>query len=333
MRLFPDDAACAAYLEQVRWPDGFACQYCGWDGEPCRFPKRSSIVLRCRRCQRDTSLTADTVMHRTHTPISTWFWAAYLVSSQTPGMSAVQFQRQLCLKRYETAFQILHKLRVAMVRPGRDRIGGRHPVEVDETLVGGRTRGEGRGRHHKTLVVGAIEERKRKKGEGAGNSHLRSKALPRRSGLYAGRVRLQVVPDRSAKSLEGFVLDSVQPGTHVTTDDWSGYDHLAEKGYRLTQVVQGGDPDVTERHLPLIHLVFGNLKAWLNGIHHGVSPQHLQAYLNEFTFRFNRRFYPFNAFRSLLGIGAVAEPPTYKALYKDGRRRAKPSGQPACFGN
>ena len=92
MRLFPDDAACAAHLEKVRWPDGFACHYCRWHGEPCRFPNRSSVVLRCRSCKRDTSLTANTVMQRTHTPISIWFWAAYLVSSQTPGMSAVQFQ-------------------------------------------------------------------------------------------------------------------------------------------------------------------------------------------------------------------------------------------------
>jgi len=163
MRLFPDDAACAVYLESVRWPDGFVCHGCSWQGEPNRFANRSSIVLRCRNCKRDTSLTAGTVMQRTHTPMSIWFWAAYLVSSQTPGMSAVQFQRQLGLKRYETAFQILHKLRAAMVRPDRDRIGGDFAVEVDETWVGGRTRGEGRGQHHKTLVVGAVEERKRKK--------------------------------------------------------------------------------------------------------------------------------------------------------------------------
>lgn len=251
-------------------------------------------------------------MQRTHTPISIWFWAAYLVSSQTPGMSAVQFQRQLGLNRYETAFQILHKLRVAMVRPDRDRIGGNFSVELDETWVGGRTRGEGRGQHHKTLVVGAIEERTRKENEGEGDHR---KALPRRGGLYAGRLRLHIAPDRSAKSLESFVTDSIQPGTQITTDDWSGYDHLPEKGYRLTQIAQRGDPEITEKHLPLIHLVFGNLKTWINGIHNGVSPQHLQAYLNEFTFRFNRRFYPFNAFQSLLGIGAATDPTTYAVLY------------------
>lgn len=315
MQLFPDDAACAAYLEMIRWPEGFVCQYCKWHGEPSRFPNRASVVLRCRHCKRDTSLTANTVMQRTHTPISIWFWAAYLVSSQTPGMSAGQFQRQLGLKRYETAFQILHKLRVAMVRPDRDRIGGDFPVEVDETWVGGRTRGEGRGQHHKTLVVCAVEQRKRKENEETKDPR---KALARRAGLYAGRLRLQVAPDRSAKSLESFVSDSVQPGTHITTDDWSGYVQLAQKGYQLTQVAQRGDPDIAEKHLPLVHLVFGNLKTWLNGIHHGVSPQHLQAYLNEFTFRFNRRFFPFNAFHSLLDIGAATEPTTYAALYNSG---------------
>ena len=144
------------------------------------------------------------------------------------------------------------------------------------------------------------------------------KALARRGCLYAGRLRLQVAPDRSAKSLESFVSDSVQPGTHITTDDWSGYVQLAQKGYQLTQVAQRGDPDIAEKHLPLVHLVFGNLKTWLNGIHHGVSPQHLQAYLNEFTFRFNRRFFPFNAFHSLLDIGAATEPTTYAALYNSG---------------
>lgn len=323
MRLFPDDAACAAHLELVRWPEGFVCQYCAWLGEPSRFANRSSVVLRCRHCKRDTSLTAGTVMQRTHTPISIWFWAAYLVSSQTPGMSAVQFQRQLGLKRYETAFQILHKLRAAMVRPDRDRIGGDFPVEVDETWVGGRTRGEGRGQHHKTLVVAAVEQRKRKENEGARDSR---KAVPRRGGLYAGRLRLHVAADRSAKSLESFVIDSVQPGTHITTDDWSGYIGLAQKGYRLTQVAQRGDPDVAEQHLPLVHLVFGNLKTWLNGVHHGVSPQHLQAYLNEFTFRFNRRFFPFNAFQSLLGIGATTLATTYAELYNVGHR-PKPSGR------
>jgi len=214
-RLFPDEAACAAYLERARWFEGFVCPNCQTAGEPYRFASRPGI-LRCRHCQHNTYLTAGTVMERTHTPLSTWFWAAYLVTSHTPGISAVQFQRQLGLPRYETAFQILHKLRVSMVRPDQDQIGGKpgEHVEADETWVGGRTRGEGRGVHHKALVAAAVEVRQRKPG---------SKLDKRKNGRYAGRVRLALVPDRSAESLCGFVKSVVTPGTTVVTDDWSGY--------------------------------------------------------------------------------------------------------------
>ena len=152
-------AFLAAYLEKARWGDGFACPHCGTAGEPFHFENRPG-VLRCRKCRQNTGLTVGTVMERSHTPLNVWFWAAYLVASQTPGMSAVQFQRQLSLSRYETAFQILHKLRSGMVRPNQDRIGGqpKNHVEVDETWVGGRTRGEGRGRAERVLDdVGAGE--------------------------------------------------------------------------------------------------------------------------------------------------------------------------------
>src|SRR5271166_4114385 len=263
-RLFPDDTACAAYLEAIRWRDGFVCGWCGEASEPYRFANRPQ-VLRCRKCQRDNALTAGTVMERTRTPLSIWFWAAYLVSSHTPGISAVQFQRQLGLNRYETAFQILHKLRAGMVRPGRDRIGGqpRDHVEIDESWVGGRTRGEGRGVHDQSLVIAAVEVRQRKPEN--------VKGVPRRNGRYAGRIRMEVVPDRSARSLCGFVEAAVEPGAVVVTD--------------------------------------------------------LQAYLNEFTFRFNRRFYPFNAFRSLLGISGQAVAPTYDGLYTGSWQHPKCNGE------
>ena len=233
---------------------------------------------------------------------------AYLVASHTPGMSAVQFQRQLGLSRYETAFQILHKLRAGMVRPNQDRIGGKpeEHVEADETYVGGRTRGKGRGVHDMVLVAGAVEVCQRKQ-QGSRNK--------RRTERYAGRVRLAVAPDRSAKSLGGFIERTVAPGATIITDDWSGYAKLGERDYCHTAIAERGDMQVAETFLPIIHLVFSNLKTWLRGIHHGVSPQHLQAYLNEFTFRFNRRFYPFNAFRSLLGIAGDVTAPTYAELY------------------
>ena len=306
-RLFPDDAACAAYLERARWGNGFVCSYCGATGEPYRYSTRLGVLC-CRRCRRETRLTSGTVMERTHTPLSVWFWAAYLVASQTPGMSAVQFQRQLGLSRYETAFQILHKLRVGMVRPDQDRIGGKpdEVVEADETYVGGRTRGKGRGVHGRVLVAGAVEVRQRQ---------VDSDLNKRRTGRYAGRVRLAVVPDRSAKSLGGFVESNVAPGASIITDDWSGYASLTRLGFLHSAVAERGDMQVAETFLPIIHLVFSNLKTWLRGTHHGVSPQHLQAYLNEFTFRFNRRFYPFNAFRSLLGIASGVTSPTYAETY------------------
>jgi len=317
-RLFPDEAACAAYLERARWSDGFICLRCGTIGEPYRYAARPGVLC-CRACRRETRLTAGTVMERTHTPLSVWFWAAYLVASQTPGISAVQLQRQLGLSRYETAFQILHKLRAGMVRPDQDQIGGKpdEHVEADETWIGGRTRGEGRGVHHKSLVAAAVEVRQRKPG---------TKLNPRRSGRYAGRVRLAVVPDRSARALGGFVKTVVVPGARIITDDWSGYAGLTKHGFNHVAIAERGDPQVAEEFMPIVHLVFSNLKTWLRGIHHGVSPQHLQTYLNEFTFRFNRRFYPFNAFRSLLGIAGGVTAPTYAQLYSAKSRTTTSSG-------
>lgn len=279
---------------------------CGKIGEPYRFAKRTSVVLRCRACHANVSLTASTVMKSSHTPLSVWFWGAYFVTTQTPGQSALQFQRQLGLSRYETAFQMLHKLRAGMVRPERDFIGSQYPVEVDETLVGGRPKGEGRGAHHQATVVGAVEVPPRPAGaEGR---------KPKRTS-YAGRLRLRLVPNRGAKTITGFVQDNVAKGAVVRTDGWQGYDGLAKMGYSHKSLVLNGDGERTETQLPMIHIAFSNLKTWLLGTHHGVSHQHLQAYLNEFVFRFNRRFYPMTAFNSVLGLAAHASAPTYQTLY------------------
>ena len=241
------------------------------------------------------------------------------MASQTPGMSATQFQRQIGLSRYETAFQILHKLRAGMVRPDQDRIGGRpdEHVEVDEAYIGGRTRGKGRGVTDKVLVASAVEVRQRKPG---------TKLDKRKAGRYAGRVRLAIVADRGANSLCGFVESAIAPGAQIITDDWSGYASLGQRGYAHLAVAERGDPRVADVFLPIVHLVFSNLKSWLSGTHHGVSQRHLQAYLNEFTFRFNRRFYPFNAFRSLLGIAGDAKAPTYAELYSGEWQHPRCSG-------
>ena len=337
-RIFPNEAACIDYLYARRFPNGFDCPGCGVTGEPFRFNNRSGVV-RCRTCRRDTSLTANTVIHRSKIPISTWFWGAYLVTHGPPGMSALQFQKWLGMSRYETAFQMLHKLRAAMVRPNRDLIGSEYPVEVDETLVGGATQGEGKGVHHKTLVIGAVEVHPRQaipfagedpnlirghaceEAKGAARKGIQRKAEPKSAkgghdrSVVAGRLRLQVVANRKRKTLVPFVLATVQPGAIVRTDGWTGYDPLEAAGYTHDRVAVRGDHAIADAHLPMIHIVFGNLDAWLLGTHHGVSSKHLQAYLNEFVFRFNRRFWPTAAFDAVLRIGTRNAGPTYAGIY------------------
>jgi hypothetical protein len=309
-RFFPDDKACAAYLEKARWENGFMCPWCEEKGEPYRFSTRPG-VLRCKACRRDVALTAGTVMERTHSPLTTWFWGAYLVSSLTPGLSAVQFQRQIGLSRYETAFQILHKLRAGMVRPDRGRIGGNlsreDHIEIDETSIGGALRGKERVGGNQTLVVAAVEVLQRKPREGG--------AVRRRSRHCAGRLRMEVVQNRGTMALSSFVEAAVEPRVLVVTDDCPGYATLTHRGYQHRVVVEDGEAELSEDYLSMVRLVFLNLRSWLSGTHHGVSSKHLQAYLNEFAFRFNRRLAPFSAFRSLLGIGASAESPTYDDLY------------------
>jgi transposase-like protein len=257
-------------------------------------------------------------MQSTHTPLSTWFWAAYMVTTQTPGQSALQFQRQLGLSRYETAFQILHKLRAGMVRPERDCIGGQYPVEVDECFIGGRIRGKEHRMENKAVVVGAIEVRARKDAElrAAKYKQAHKGGVPLKKLVYAGRLRLRVLPNRGSVVLFSFVMDNVAKGSTVRTDAFLGYESLPTLGYIHDPLAVSGDPEKLEGHLPIIHLVFSNLKTWILGTHHGaISRYHLQAYLNEFVFRFNRRFYPMTAFNSVLGLAAHATSPTYEELY------------------
>jgi transposase-like protein len=238
-------------------------------------------------------VTAGTVLHRTRVPLRDWFWAAYLVTTHTPGLSALQLQRQLGIRRYETAWTMLQKLRRAMRRPQRE--GLRDKVEVDETFIGNQEglRG-GREIGDRALVVGAVEVR----------------------GKGSGRVRLELVRNSSAASLSGFVKRNVERGTIVMSDGWKGYLPLSEMGYRHRPKTQGrGRPERALVILPRIHQVFGNLKTWLRGTHHGVDAKHMQAYLDEFVFRFNRRRTPMAAFQSLLGLTGTHGPTTRKMLY------------------
>ncbi len=251
-QLFPDDAACARYLEKARWAGGFLCPHCRELGEPFRIATRPGI-LTCRKCRRQTGLTAGTVMERSHTPLSIWLGG---LSGRQP--DARHVRRAVSTPAW--ALALLQKLRAAMVRPNQDRIGdrsGQH-VEVDETWVGGRMHGEGRGVHHKVLVTCAVEVRHRK----PGNAHGRRKD---------GRVRFAVASDRSAEQLCGFVESAVESGTLTVTDDWSGYASVRKRGYDHHAIAECDDPEVAEEFLPIVHLVFSNLKTWLTGVHHCVS--------------------------------------------------------------
>ncbi|MFC2016161.1 IS1595 family transposase [Chloroflexota bacterium] len=278
-RQFSTESECLDFLIQSRWSDGFVCSRCG---NKDYYWISTRKLLRCKKCSYDASVTAGTVMHRSKMPLKLWFHAAYLVATLTPGMSALQFQRQIGLSSYQTAFTMLHKLRAAMVRTGRDRISG--TVEVDETYIGGERPGKvGRGALGKVIVVGAVD--------------LRSK--------YANRVRLQVIPNVTQATLTEFVKANIVEGSTIKTDDWLGYNKLVNVGYN--HIVS---PELTH-----IHRVFSNLKTWLIGTHHGVSKQHLQAYLNEYAFRFNRRKTPMAAFQTVLGLTKERLGPTYKGLY------------------
>jgi transposase-like protein len=259
-------------------------------------------VWQCKDCAKQTSVTAGTVMHGTRTPLTLWFWAAYLVATHTPGMSAVQLQRQLGISRYETAWLILHKLRRAMIAPERGRLSDH--VEVDEALVGGRHAGRrgGRQRDGKTVIGVAVEVR----------------------GRGSGRLRMQVMPDASADSLEDFVTATVTPGAIVDTDGWRGYLGLRQAGYdHIINKQRFGMPD-HQFVLPRAHRAVSNLKTWLHGTHRGVSPDHLGVYLDEFVFRHNRRRTPLAAFQTLLGLSTLHAPTTLHQI--TARHQTEPTG-------
>jgi transposase-like protein len=285
---FASEEACRDYLFVCRWPDGFRCRRCG--GGEVGLMHAARRLWQCKHCGAQTSVTAGTVMHGTRMPLRTWFWAAYLVSTFHPGISAKQLQRQLGLGCHETAWAMLHKLRGAMVAPEREPLKGE--VEVDEFFLGGYEEGKrgGRQRGKKALVGVAVEVR----------------------GRGSGRLRLGGLKDASANSLNAFVQATTAPGAIVHTDAWHGYDRLEKVAYRHQRHNQSAAPG--EQLLPRAHRAVSNLKAWMHGTHRGVSPEHLPVYLDEFVFRHNRRGTPMAGFQTLLGLGARHDPITYRDI-------------------
>jgi len=261
-RRFATEENCRDYLVSLRWPNGFRCPAC----KGTKAVLVRATLFQCSNCRRQTSATAGTIFQDTRKPLKTWFRAMWYVTSQKNGASALGLQRVLDLKSYETAWTWLHKLRRAMIRPDRDRLSGW--VEVDETMIGGEEEGVS-GRHtlKKTWVVIAAQA----------------------DGPGTGRIRMRVVKDCAAASLHRFIQDCIEPGSVIHTDGWQSYSGLEEKGYRR-EIAKLDTRKDASKLMPRVHRVASLLKRWLLGTHQGsVAYYYLPYYLDEFTFRFNRR--------------------------------------------
>ncbi len=297
---FSNDNACRNYLIECRWPNGFICPKC----KNLKFwPRRGGKLIECSKCHYNASPMSGTIMHGSHIPIQAWFWGAYLVTTLTPGISAIQLQRQMGIGSYRTAWFMLNRLRKAMVNDSRSNLCGL--IEADETIIGGPVKGK-RGRgvtkdENVSLVIGAIEivVYTDKKGE------VREKA---------GRLRLIKIERADEPTIKAFLHKTVVPKSMIRTDGWRGYTTTALKNYEHDLRVVGTTP--AHQLAPHIHRVFSNLKTWLNGTHHGVDPKYLQNYLDEFVFRFNRRQNPMAGFQTLLGIAGQKNPLSLSELKK-----------------
>ena len=302
---FPDDAACLDYLEWLRWPDGIRCPRCaGRDGW-----RLGNGRWECAVCGRQTSVTAGTIFHRTRTPLRLWFAAAWQMTSQKHGVSALGVQRSLGLGSYQTAWAMLHRYRVAMVRPGRERLSGH--VEVDEAYVGG-------------------VESKRPGAQDRDQGDRRDRGGDRESqGVRADPA--QAHARCHAESLLPFIDDAVEPARPSTPTAGRRTGIWPDRGYEHERTVMRQQSDPAHVVMPGVHRVASLLQRWLLGTHQGrVSPEHLDAYLNEFTFRFNRRHSRRRGllFYRLLEQAVVAEPITYRSL--DRQPQAPPAAGQAA---
>ena len=267
---FADDEACRGYLSQVRWPGGFICPACS-KSDAWRTARG---MWMCRSCGRQTSVTAGTIFHRSRLPLRTWFSAMWFICAQKSGVSALGLQRVLGFGSYETAWAWMHKLRRAMVRPDRELLGGRGiAVEIDTTFIGGRSPVGRGGRRYLNKVEVAI-------------------GVELRDPIGLGRTRLAVVDiaDRKRDLVE-FARTAIGSGTTLHTDGEQLYKNLAKAlGLRHQRSVLLHADTPAHSTLPGVHRVASLLKRWLAGtIHNGQSAEHLSYYLDEFTFRFNRR--------------------------------------------
>ena len=254
---FATEEACEQYLAACRWPEGFLCPRCG---NRRAYELVNQRRWQCAGCRHQVSLTAGTVLHRTKTPLTHWFWAAYLMTTDKRGVSALLLQRQLGLSCYETAWMLLHKLRRAMVNVVREPLHGE--VEVDETWIGGEQAGLRGSRQLKgrraALVLVAVERR----------------------GRGSGRVRMKVILDFKSKTIIPFLHQNVSPGSTIYTDGLKSFEGLREAGFKhiaRTQPPRSALRKGAKSAVPLAARAIGNLQQWLIGTYHGVSKPQLQV--------------------------------------------------------
>ncbi len=256
---FSSEQKCREYLFNLRWPEGLKCPKC----QHTKVWMTKHGLYRCSRCRYEISITAGTMFQDTKKPLSLWFRAMWYVTNQKHGICALGLQRSLGIGSYHTAWEWLHKLRHAMVRPDRDNISG--TIEVDEAYIGGKKNGKrGRGADGKVLVLIAAQI----------------------DGKRIGRIRLKRIPDASGDSLNQAIKETIEPGSTIITDGWEGYSKVKTLGYR--HKIAKKESCVGENLLPKCNMAASLLKRWLLGTHQG-RVQHIDYYLDEFTFRFNRR--------------------------------------------
>ena len=299
---FPDDESCRRYLESIRWKHGFVCPRCGEPGEAFRGSRGRWI---CRHCRHQCTVTAGTVFDKTRTSLRSWLAAVWYVVNQKQGVNALGLQRVLGLGSYQTAWAMLHRLRRAMIRPGRERLHG--VVEVDECFIG-------------RSSPSTVRNTKRKQKLTAKRKTQRSIvmiAVEIKKPKGFGRIRLQRVTNKSAKAVLPFVFDAIEPGSVVRTDGSEAYYKMNRRGYRRERTVMLGADDPAHVTMPGVHRIAALLKRWLMGTHQGaVQPKQLDYYLDEFTFRFNRRTSRSRGllFYRMLEQALVTEPVTYAQI-------------------
>lgn len=325
LRRFGTDDACRAHLFSQRWPAGFRCDGCGH--ERC-YAHKKRIIHECAGCGKQHSLLAGTIFEQTKTGLAKWFLAIFLVTSSKGGIAAAELKRQLGFGSDQTAWVWLHKIRRAMVDPGRQPLAG--TVEADETLIGAPRSGKrGRGAAGKTIVAGAVETRgavvtpAEPERPLSGIAKRKREAMKPRFRRWLGRTRLAKLPDQRAASLEAFLTGAVTPPAAVATDGNQAYAGLESKGFVHEPVNLAKTWGDALLHLPAVHLVFGHVKRWLLGTHHGgVSAKHLQVYLDEYVFRFNRRAAKSisHRFQRVIEIALMTPATTYRGIV--GRKRS-----------